>query len=112
MSWESRITAVNRLTKPPPNIHSCCNLKRTNANSAGVSATESSPYKVKTDKVLICQDMVVVVVGSSFSRERGGGGQRHGDEIVDLEGGLINIIQQAKQVSNSFVWLTVLNTTY
>ena len=73
MSWESRITVVNRFTKPPPNVHSCCNLERTNANSAGVFATESSPYKVKNDKVLICQDIVVVVVCSSFSRERGGG---------------------------------------
>jgi hypothetical protein len=72
MSWKSRITVVNRLTKPMPNVHSCCNLERTNANSAGVTATESSPYKVKNDKVLTCQDMVVVVVGSSFGRERGG----------------------------------------
>jgi hypothetical protein len=31
---------------------------------------ESSPYKVKDDKVLLCQGVVVVVVGSSFDRAR------------------------------------------
>ena len=30
---------------------------------------ESSPYKVKDDKVLLCQGVVVVVVDSSFDRE-------------------------------------------
>jgi hypothetical protein len=69
MSWESGCTVVNRLTKPPSNDHSCCNLERTNANSSGVHATESSPYKVKDDKVLTCQGPVVVVVCSSFGRE-------------------------------------------
>ena len=68
MSWESRGTVVNRLTKPPSNVHSCCNLVRTNINCSGVHATESSPYKVKDDKAL-CQGTVVVVVGSSFGRK-------------------------------------------
>ena len=39
---------------------------RTDANSSDVHAMESSPYKVKDDKVLLCQGRVVVVVGSSF----------------------------------------------
>jgi hypothetical protein len=58
---------VNRLTKPPTNDHSCCNLVRTEANSSSVGATEGPPYKVKDAKVLLWQDTVVVVVGSSFS---------------------------------------------
>jgi hypothetical protein len=65
--WESRSTVVNRLTKPPSNVHSSCNLERTDAYSSGVDATESSPYKVKDDKVLLCQG--TVVVGSWFGRE-------------------------------------------
>jgi hypothetical protein len=72
MSWESRRTVRNRLTKPPSNDHSCRNLERTDANSSGVRAMESSPYKVKHDKVLLCHGRVVVtvvVVGSSFGRE-------------------------------------------
>jgi len=66
MSWESRGTVVSLLTKPPANDHSCCNLVRTNANSSGVHAMESSPYGLRDDKVLLCQ---VVEVGSSFGRE-------------------------------------------
>ena len=59
----------NRLTKPPSNNHSSCNLVRTDANSSGVRATEISPYKVKDSKVLLYQGRVVVVVGSSFGGE-------------------------------------------
>ena len=43
MNWESRSTVVSLLTKLPANVHSCCNLVRTNAHSSGVPATESSP---------------------------------------------------------------------
>jgi hypothetical protein len=96
MNWESRSTVVNRLTKPPSNVHSSCNLDRTDANSSGVHATESSPYKVKDDKALLCQGVVVlVVVGSSFDREpvapssRTGGPIGHGravHRIVELGG--------------------------
>ena len=42
---------------------------RTDANSSGVGALEGPPYKVKDAKVLLCQDTVVVVVGSSFGLE-------------------------------------------
>jgi len=57
------------LTKPPASDHSCCSLVRTNANSSGVHAMQSSPYKVKDDKVLPCQGRIVAVVGSSVGRE-------------------------------------------
>ena len=70
MSWGSRRTAVNRLTKPPSNDHSCCNLARTDAKSCGLHATESSPYKVNDDRVLYARVRLVwVVVASSFSGE-------------------------------------------
>ena len=62
-----KITA-NRLTKPPLNVHSHCNLVRTNANSSGVHATESSPYIVKKAKILCCQGREVETAGSSFCR--------------------------------------------
>ena len=57
---------VDRLTKPPLNIHSCCNLVCTDANSSGVRATNSSPYTVRDAKVLLCQGRVAVTTGSSF----------------------------------------------
>ena len=70
MSWDSRSIVVSLLlTKPPANDHSCCSLVRTNENSSGVDATESSPYNVKDDKVLLCQGTIVVVVGCSFGRD-------------------------------------------
>jgi len=99
MSWESRGTVVNRLTKPPSNDHSCCNLVRTNANCSGVHATESSPYKVKYDKAL-CQGTVVVVVGSSFDREPVIPSPRTGPSdtleqftgLLNWEGGFISLL--------------------
>ena len=54
--------------KPPSNVHSCHNLMRTNSNSSDVSVTESSPYMVKNAKVLLFQDRVAVMTGSSFDR--------------------------------------------
>ena len=63
------MTIVNRLTKPPLNDHSWCNLARTDANCSCVDATESSPYKVKDDKILYASAGLVVVVGSSFGWE-------------------------------------------
>jgi hypothetical protein len=65
---QERGTAISLLTKLPATDHSCCNLVRSDAKSSGVHAMESSPYKVKDDKVLLCQGRVVAVVGSSFIR--------------------------------------------
>jgi hypothetical protein len=69
MNWDSKSTIANRLTKPPTNVHSCCNLVRTDANSSGVGATEGPSYKMKDAKALLRQDTVVVVVCSSFGLE-------------------------------------------
>jgi hypothetical protein len=41
---------------------------RTNANSSGVHATESSPYIVKNAKILRCQGREMETAGSSFGR--------------------------------------------
>ena len=61
---------MNELTKPPLNVHSCCNLVCTGANSSGVHATSSSPYTVRDAKVLPCQGRAAVMAGSSFGRWR------------------------------------------
>ena len=69
ISWKSkRKIIVNRRTKPPLNVHSHCNLVRTNPNSSGVHATESSPYIVKNAKILHCQGREAKTAGSSFGR--------------------------------------------
>lgn len=60
-------TAERPTRKPPSNVHSCCNLVRTNENSSGVCATESSPYIVKDVKV---RDRVVMMAGPSLGRGR------------------------------------------
>jgi hypothetical protein len=57
---------VNKLTKPPLNVHSCCSLACTKANSSGVRAASSPPYTVKDAKVLLCQGKAAVMAGSSF----------------------------------------------
>ena len=48
------------------NVHSCCSLVCTIANSPGVRAANSSPYTVRDAKVLLCQGRVAVMAGSSF----------------------------------------------
>ena len=68
MSWKSRRTVVNRLTKPPSNDHSCRNLACTDANCSGVDAMASSPYKVNDDKILHA-NVGLTVVCSSFGTE-------------------------------------------
>jgi hypothetical protein len=65
ISWELNNIIVNRLTKPPLNVHSCCSLVCTIANSPGVRAANSSPYTVRDAKVLLCQGRVAVMAGSS-----------------------------------------------
>ena len=96
MSWKSRSTVVNRLTKPPLNDHSRCNLERSDANFSGVYAMENSPYNVKDDKVLRCQGTVVVVAGSSFGWEpvilsslTGGGHDTLARSLNREEGGFV-----------------------
>ena len=69
MRWGPR-TAINQLTKPPSNDHSCRNLACTDANCSGVDATESSPYNVKNDNILYAR-VGLVVVSSSFGTESG-----------------------------------------
>jgi len=68
ISWELSTIIVNKLTKPPLNVHSCCNLVCTNANSSGVHAANSSPYTVRDAKVLPCQGRVAES-SSSLSSE-------------------------------------------
>ena len=46
---------MNLLTKFPLNVHSCCNLMRTEPNSSGIRAAESSSCMVRDAKTLRCQ---------------------------------------------------------
>jgi len=60
-------TAVNRLTKPASNIHSCWSLTRTGTKSSATRAAESSPYIVRDANAPLYQG-VVVTINSSLSR--------------------------------------------
>lgn len=60
---------MNKLTKPPLNVHSCCNLVCTNANSSGVHAANISPYTVRDAKVLLYQGGVAVTASFGCGRE-------------------------------------------
>ena len=57
---------MNKLTKPPLDVHSCYSFACTKAYSSGVRAASSPPYTVKDARVLLCQGRAVVMAGSSF----------------------------------------------